>query len=734
MFLAETDYNALLGIGSHVGLITSMFRYIFFVLDCIVYPISANLYGLIYSLYDINTLFQCDSSTGELCGSLGDLLKNLKQTIYSFLAIAMFFRLAFSLLQMLVDPAKVDDKEKGVSKLIRNVVICLALIVAVPALFKGARVVQYKVVEEHMIEQAITGNSYDKQKNTDFGTDLTISVWSMFISPTTDDTSEDAVIAYNNIFKNDSDESPLSNTGPLLQHLNNVSNGLDIAAWIPFGTVGNKIYCIAYVYILSTVVGIYLFWTFLNMTIDIAYRAIKFLVLELLSPIAIISYINPDSSKNGIFSKWLKETWKTYLSLFIRIFAFALGSVIMQQFDIAEFSGGWFTKLVFLIAVLTFVKNGPKFLDSILGTEISKDGDASEAKGMLRGALGATVGAAGAGISGATVAGINGLGFKQIMRGGWEGIKSGGKAGLNAGKKTNALGAGIGMVGAFVAGRDSAGKYFNLETGIARRRKKQDEMAAKADYDIMSKYKKDVSIGAGRKSAATNGNVTAAAQDISDVVAGSSLLTDLGSTDGGKHVDDIIMKLNNVTASDMRDKNLMVNRGKAIDSILAYQQLVVDGKITQEQADIMNMQAVLKFNAELAQRRVTEINDVSSQISGGSISDIDDIRQQVIKFNEKVLEAEKSGKYTDASGVVYTGADAIREAKLEAEASVHGLSKGELILELNREKTYISAEKSKIDADLSDAKGAAEYEKSKTSKGSTFLKNVDFYDKKNGAF
>ena len=70
--------------------------------------------------------------------------------------------------------------------------------------------------------------------------------------------------------------------------------------------------------------------------IDVAYRSIKFFALEILSPIAIISYIDPSSGKKGVFNKWLNETFKTYISLFVRVFVFALTSVILRSFSFAR--------------------------------------------------------------------------------------------------------------------------------------------------------------------------------------------------------------------------------------------------------------------------------------------------------------------------------------------------------------------------------------------------------------
>jgi hypothetical protein len=73
-----------------------------------------------------------------------------------------------------------------------------------------------------------------------------------------------------------------------------ITNGL-LQKYFEAGTY----YQISYVYILSTIVGFYVLISVIKLMIDVAYRSIKFFALELLSPIAIVSYIDPNSAKKG---------------------------------------------------------------------------------------------------------------------------------------------------------------------------------------------------------------------------------------------------------------------------------------------------------------------------------------------------------------------------------------------------------------------------------------------------
>ena len=135
-----------------VSLIMDIFRQLFFFIDSMVYSLIAAVYSLIFKLYDLSFIMDA--------GKISEIVKNFSTTIYSFLAIVMFFRVAVSLLTMLVDPSKIEDKEAGAKKIILNIFICLALIVAVPKLFDYAKKFQKKVMEDKIIERMIGGDTY----------------------------------------------------------------------------------------------------------------------------------------------------------------------------------------------------------------------------------------------------------------------------------------------------------------------------------------------------------------------------------------------------------------------------------------------------------------------------------------------------------------------------------------------------------------------------------------------
>ena len=377
---------------------------------------------------------------------------------------------------------------------------------------------------------------------------------------------------------------------------------------------------LSYVWLLSTIAGAYVLWAFVKMMIDIAYRSIKFFALELLSPIAIISYIDPSSSKKGLFSKWLKETWSTYLSLFVRIFVFAIATVLLRAFNLSDIASNslvnktgntLIVKLFFILAAVAFFKNAPKFIDELFGTTMSKDSDTKFAKGLLGGLVGAGVSTAIGGISGAVVAGRTG---NNIARGAWEGVKKGFTGGWKSGQAGGIKGL-AGVVGAGTAGRDAAGKYFGVKTGAEARKaaRTREQVAALSDeyeeYKKRSGYKD--AIGNARDAASLATAIDRAATTIDDAFAQS----EYGFATGSESAKNI-KKLAVANARHKQDKSLMMERAKVFDAIRANSEAVKAGHITQQEADRLNLQSVLNYNKLAAQKDSEYVAQLDQQASG----------------------------------------------------------------------------------------------------------------------
>lgn len=600
MLLDDFNLAALFGLGAtSVGIIADMMRVIFFFLDSIVYSLIPVVYRGIFALYDIDKIIGV--------GNTQNLLNTAKETVYSFLAIFMFFRVAFSLITMLVDPSLIDDKSKGAKKIVLNIFICLGLIVVVPVFFRVAKNIQTRVLEEKIIERAVGGDIYSNDQNYNLGNELALSTWSVFLQPVVDE--GDAYDAWKGVFE--SGNPTIWPLPVLATHLNDTTGGIlgELATKIAgvaaiLRATGTVTYQLGYIWLISGLVGIYVVWTMIKMLIDVAYRSIKFLLLEVISPIAIISYIDPKSSEKGLFSKWLSETLKTYLSLFIRIFIFAMVSVILKQISVSSFfdEGNILTRLFFILALVAFMKTAPKFIDNLFGTEISKGSDTKFASDLLRGGLGAIGGAATGAIGGAVVAGRKNLPMGRSV---WEGAKKGLTGGFSSARKGSFMDYGKNLI--LGASGQAAREYFGLAKEADERKALRTKERAEAASDTYDALKSSFGY-----------------KDAPDAMTKATKLADAFRTKGirfdpvaNAKEKELNKALLDADEADLKDASLMTERGKVLDTALAYRKLVDDGTISQDMADKLTMQAIRKYNKLAASKHYArakgDLNDASAR-------------------------------------------------------------------------------------------------------------------------
>ena len=378
--------------------------------------------------------FWLDSSLFDLIGNLYDILMMISRTtifsqatiddfkgrIQIFLGIFMLFKVGLSLIMYIVNPDDFSDQSKGIGKLVMNTVISLVLLVTVPYIFNMAYRIQAIVLEENVLAHLIFGDTYksktvdkdDKGKVTETysytydvlsgGERLKFDIMLPFFQPNTG-LSAYAVCAD---FR-DNDGKIVKGCQEALRsgklddadklHVNNYINGVENNSFeltFRLGTVTTKVpsdlntnsdsddddtYLFDYKWPLTTIVAVVVCLLLINYCIDIAVRSIKLGFLQLISPIPIISYMDPKSGKDGMFNKWCKMCVSTYISLFVRLLALFFGIFIITNVDsiIDVISGATvtngFVKIFVIIGVLFFIKQLPKILQD-MGIKLDGDG------------------------------------------------------------------------------------------------------------------------------------------------------------------------------------------------------------------------------------------------------------------------------------------------------------------------------------------------------------------------
>lgn len=423
-------------------------RMIFFGIDKIIYQFIPTVYSFIKSLIGYG------SGTGGLFGNAA--IADIARNIYSLLGVLMIIKLAFSMIQYIVNPDLFDDKTKGFASLIKRVFVVLILIVAVPYIFDFAYRLQDQIVNNQIIEKVILGNQEEYEDNS--GNLLSERTLQAFLKE---------------------GDTPVS-----LDRLGDLKINEKVASGYRYD----------YMYLLSTIAGAFVLFLLIVFSYDIALRIVKLGFLQLIAPIPVISYLDPKNSfKDGIMGKWVKITLSSYLALFTRIMSIAFLIFVINIIPdvITDVSGNsLFIILLLIIGTLMFVKEAPKLIGDIFGLDMSSSFGGLKALNPL-GKM------AGGGLIGGALGLGTGLAFKAAAKGGGAllgGMASkyyGGSFKSGALKAAMASGKGIPMKGgigkqalaAFKgmgAGRDAAasaaagkevkgGLWNNLKQGIDNR-------------------------------------------------------------------------------------------------------------------------------------------------------------------------------------------------------------------------------------------------------------------------
>lgn len=388
-----------------------------------------------------------------------DVVEQITARLYVVLAVFMIFKLAFSLIQYLVNPDQVNDKQAGMGKLVSRTATAFIMLIGVPIIFtefvfgpEGASPDHtYQAIIARTIPRIILGSNVDTS-NSDVGRSMgetmAATAFSAFVQPregcnapslTTATISDIADATY--------------------ARCSDVVDGGE-----------SSIFAYDYNWLFGLAVGLLMLVIMLFFTVDIVIRAIKLGILRIIAPIPIISYVDPKSAKDGAFNNWLKSLISTFLELFIKVAVIYIIIFIINELTSA--GGGFFDNagldaseqmyatVFIIIGMLLFAMQASAFIKNIFGI---KDQGLGTGLGMLMGGAGALL--AGGGIAGMA---------KGMMQGASDGAQ--GKASF----------------GNFNKGKELAAKTAK---GQAHAQRKAERQAAKLGYDDarMSDLKQEAS-------------------------------------------------------------------------------------------------------------------------------------------------------------------------------------------------------------------------------------------------
>ena len=350
----------------------NLFRNIFMFLDWAVYSLISMLDQAIFDIADLNPqIFQ---------NFYNDVIRRL----YIILAIFMLFKITVSLLTYLVNPDTITDKQQGAGKLVTKIIVTLIMLIMAPTIFGLMTDVQKPLLKTlpRLILARTTYNGDTNQVSAgtalaDDGTQISWTVLTAFFNRNPECVSDPAAANsepdYESWIENNNDNT--KNTLPAnilrlsLDHVNDACGSRD-----------GSIYAYEYTPVISTIAGGFLCYCLIGIAIAVAVRMFKMLILQIIAPIPIMSYIDPKASKDGAFNHWIKLYFTTWLELFINISIVYIIIYLVSNLLIGEngeefltyvqsLGGrrGTFFMVFVILGLFAFARQAPKFILDALG-------------------------------------------------------------------------------------------------------------------------------------------------------------------------------------------------------------------------------------------------------------------------------------------------------------------------------------------------------------------------------
>lgn len=329
--------------------------------------IDSIIFGLIDDAYNLIYLFGSNSLIEDT------VIKDVIHNLYFVICIFAFFKLAMLLVNAIINPDKLSDKEQGAGKVVINILVMFVLLIAVPIIFTESREITSFILggtdgkNGNYINKLILGTDVNGENP---GSTMKKAAISALIFPESD-------------FVDGTSPSDLC-TGKCADAVNDYYAGMaEDTADVPWNVLshymdvksrnsdGDEVYVYHYTVLLTAAVGIFITYVLFSFVIDIAIRAVKMAILEMLAPLFIVSYIDPKSAKSGPFHNWVKTTLQVYASLFIKLAVISIMLLLLQKvlpgMNRGAFKGYLFAKIIVILAILIFIKSAPDWISSLIG-------------------------------------------------------------------------------------------------------------------------------------------------------------------------------------------------------------------------------------------------------------------------------------------------------------------------------------------------------------------------------
>ena len=316
-----------------------------------------------------------------------DKFSDIYNKISLIIGVFMVFRTIFWLIEILINPDYMTDKEKAPINIIKKILVSVIMLAITPTLFKYAYDIQYEVVTSNLIAQVISPSGIEVTSAKKAGRLMAANLFNNFYSMNDEEGIDTSTSEYTTC------SEYAGKDGYYYRHLSGAAND-DPNAGKLVNLAGNL--CLTYKQNISTStgtikanivnfdglmavgVGVFVFWMILMYCISIGSRYIQLIFLQIIAPIPIMAYLTP--KKDNMFSKWIKQCTTTYLDLFIRIaiinFSITLITMILGEnsivSEISSSANNSLIQIFLVLGLLTFAKKAPDLIQELLPKSVTK--------------------------------------------------------------------------------------------------------------------------------------------------------------------------------------------------------------------------------------------------------------------------------------------------------------------------------------------------------------------------
>lgn len=576
---------------------------LFILIDSIVYSIAAYAIQAFFAIAELDFVTNGFEQISYIIGRIMILC-----------GVFALFKLSFTLINYIIDPGKINKSAETGTKLVKNILIAIVLLVSLNLIFTSLYKFQNSIIKNNVIPKIIYGaDNYDSNgQEMDIKKNAKKFVNTIFVS----------------LMLGGNSNENLSTSAK--NAVDRVLDGASVNLLSPYATDSG----FNYLPFISFIVGVLVCYYFLVFAIELGIRMVKLLVLQILAPIPIIMSIDP--TQNDKLKKFGKLYSGIYLSVFIRIFtvylAFAAISLIGNILgNISETSSGtsWLVHILLIIAIFKATKELPKLIEDALGMKLGL-GDAGKGFGaILKGTVAGTAGLVGGAIAGGITGGAGGA-----LGGAFTGLTTGvtkGAAAKNAvgviGASTGAIKGGFGM-GARVAGAGGLGAFMvggveNFFGGQGR------DKTTLGDFDKQIKNKdKDIEKIREKMDISNKGN------DMRNNIE-NTLNRNYERTHG--------------TLEDMLSNNSDI---QSIQERIANAQNDTDRSVAMSELANKRNELTNEYNSQKDSYFASQLNMANANYNGPVTQDVQELRDMINDYNEYV---DKNGlsdrKITDLTSV-----------------------------------------------------------------------------------